>query len=83
MIDESNLAVQEACIKARHLWGNLKPEALAQAPKCLERAIELAPEMSRSYSGRELVEKVEVCKICRFLHRPEVESPQKASTGFQ
>jgi Tfp pilus assembly protein PilF len=51
IIDKSNLAVQEACIKARHLCGNLKPEALAQAPKCLERAIELAPDYELAHCG--------------------------------
>jgi TolB-like protein/tetratricopeptide (TPR) repeat protein len=48
---EPNLAAHEAYLKARHLWGRVRPESIAQAKEYLERAISLDPKYALAHCG--------------------------------
>jgi serine/threonine protein kinase/Tfp pilus assembly protein PilF len=48
---EPNLAAHEAYLKARHLWGDLRPETLADAKRYLEQAIAMDPQYALAHCG--------------------------------
>jgi eukaryotic-like serine/threonine-protein kinase len=48
---EPTLAAHEAYLKARYLWGTVRPEAMRQAREYLEQAISLDPKYGLAHCG--------------------------------